>query len=119
ERLAAAGGHEHQRVAAAQDGAYDLLLEAAERVVAEDGPQHLEGAAVARPAAVVPRRRARCQPTHSPARITGSSSPDGSSPSTSTWSEPIMKSTCVRDSLRPAARRSSADMRCPPCRVMA
>ena len=41
QRLAAAGRHEHQRVAAADHVLDDLLLVAAERVVAEDPAQHL------------------------------------------------------------------------------
>ena len=40
QRLAAAGRHEHERVAAGDDVLDDLLLAAAERVVAEDPLQH-------------------------------------------------------------------------------
>ena len=43
ERLAAAGRHEHQRVAAAHDGVDDLGLLAAEGVVPPHGVQHLGG----------------------------------------------------------------------------
>ena len=45
QRLAAAGRHEHQRVAAADDVIDDLLLLAAERVVAEDPAQRLQSPA--------------------------------------------------------------------------
>ena len=41
QRLAAAGRHEHERVAAADDVLDDLPLAAPERVVAEDPAQHL------------------------------------------------------------------------------
>ena len=56
ERLAAAGGHEHERVAAADDGVDDLGLLAAEGVVPPDAVQHLgrrgqRGLGVERPAA--------------------------------------------------------------------
>ena len=42
QRLAAAGRHQHERVAAGDDVVDDLLLLAAERVVAEHPPQHLQ-----------------------------------------------------------------------------
>ena len=45
ERLAAAGRHEHERVAAAGQVVDDLLLAAPERVVAEDPVQYLQGLA--------------------------------------------------------------------------
>ena len=48
EALAAAGRHEHDRVAAARDLRDDLGLLAAERVVAEDGVQRLGGRGEAR-----------------------------------------------------------------------
>ena len=48
QRLAAAGRHQHQRVAAADDVVDDLLLLAAEGVVAEDPAEHVEGGVVGR-----------------------------------------------------------------------
>ena len=43
QRLAAAGGHQHQRVAARRDGVDDGGLLAAERGVAEDTVEQIEG----------------------------------------------------------------------------
>ena len=43
QRLAAAGGHQHEGVAAAHDVVDDLGLLAAEVVVAEDAVEHVEG----------------------------------------------------------------------------
>ena len=45
QRLAAAGGHQHQRVLAADQVIDDLLLAATEGVVAENPAQHLRGVA--------------------------------------------------------------------------
>ena len=52
--LAAAGRHQHERVAAGEDVAHHLLLQAAEAGEAEDAPQHL------------PRVAARGSPIHAP-----------------------------------------------------
>lgn len=50
---------------------------------------------------------------HSPARITGSVAPPGSTPSMSSSRDPIMKSTCAALRL-PPMRSNSSSLRCSP-----
>src|SRR5690606_25755393 len=98
QRLAPAGRHEYQRVVAIQHGLDDRALLAPELLVAEHAPQDVESTSVS-----AHGREFLDQSAHSPRRMTASVEPSASTPSTSTWADPIMKSTWLSELFMPAA----------------